>query len=209
MALKCWRLPPMDDLRQQWPEPGCWPAGFLKTMVCWGCSVSRAQKTWLWSLLFKVFHLQGCNYAHGHARGRKWVLMRGQWYQYNTTEFLHFFVISYQIRNLKQLTGININIKYIVEINIVEINLFPNDCISIVTVLCCLQVHLQSFVPTFQNNRWCVIYSLSLLNWWQILEAFDFTQTILCFALTLKNLRHVIFSCSVIKSNIFSLFYIT
>ena len=46
-----------EDLRQQWPEPGCWPAVFVKTMVCWGCSVSRAQKTWLWSLLFKVFHL--------------------------------------------------------------------------------------------------------------------------------------------------------
>ena len=44
-----------EDLRQQWPEPGCWPAAFVKTMVCWGCSVSRAQKTWLWSLLFKVF----------------------------------------------------------------------------------------------------------------------------------------------------------
>ena len=42
------------DLRQQWPEPGCWPAVFVKTMVCWGCSLSRAQKTWL-SLLFKVF----------------------------------------------------------------------------------------------------------------------------------------------------------
>ena len=26
-----------EDLRQQWPEPGCWPAVFVKTMVCWGC----------------------------------------------------------------------------------------------------------------------------------------------------------------------------
>ena len=42
----------MEDLRQLWPEPGCWPAVFVKAMVF---SVSRAQKTWLWSLLFKVF----------------------------------------------------------------------------------------------------------------------------------------------------------
>ena len=40
-----------EDLRQQWPEPGCWPAVFVKTMVCWGCPVLRVQKTWLWSLL--------------------------------------------------------------------------------------------------------------------------------------------------------------
>ena len=39
------------------PEPGCWPAVFVKTMVCWGCSFSWAQKTWLWSLLFKVFRI--------------------------------------------------------------------------------------------------------------------------------------------------------
>ena len=44
-----------EDLRQQWPEPGCWPVVFVKTMVFWGCSVSRAQKAWLWSLLFKIF----------------------------------------------------------------------------------------------------------------------------------------------------------
>ena len=31
------------------------PAAFVKTMVCWGCSVLLAQKTWLWSLFFKVF----------------------------------------------------------------------------------------------------------------------------------------------------------
>ena len=30
-------------------------------MVCWGCSVSRAQKTWSWSLLFKVFPPQVIN----------------------------------------------------------------------------------------------------------------------------------------------------
>ena len=54
-----------EDLRQQWPEPGCWPAVFVKTMVCWGCSVSRAQKTLLWSLLFKVFlvHREATSHA--------------------------------------------------------------------------------------------------------------------------------------------------
>ena len=26
-----------------------------RDQVCWGCSLSRAQKTWFWSLLFKVF----------------------------------------------------------------------------------------------------------------------------------------------------------
>ena len=44
-----------EDLKQQWPEPGCSPAVFVKIMVFWGCSVSWAQKTWLWSFLFKVY----------------------------------------------------------------------------------------------------------------------------------------------------------
>ena len=51
----CYLVKLMEDLREQWPEPGCWPALFVKTMVCRGCSVSRAQKTWLWSLLFMIF----------------------------------------------------------------------------------------------------------------------------------------------------------
>ena len=37
----------------QWPEPGCWPVVFVKTMVCCGCWFLQAQKNWFCSLLFK------------------------------------------------------------------------------------------------------------------------------------------------------------
>ena len=54
---------------------GRWPAVFVKTMVCWGCSLSRAQKTWLWSLLFEVFLLKlpikPCSVASPFPRGEK------------------------------------------------------------------------------------------------------------------------------------------
>ena len=42
-------------LNDKWPEPGCWPAVFLKTMVCCGCSVLQAQKNRFCLLLFKDF----------------------------------------------------------------------------------------------------------------------------------------------------------
>lgn len=40
------------DLKWQWPEQGCWPAVFVKTMVCCGHSFLQAQKTWFCSSLF-------------------------------------------------------------------------------------------------------------------------------------------------------------
>ena len=34
----------LEDLRQQWPEPGCWPAVFVKTMICWGAQSRGLRK---------------------------------------------------------------------------------------------------------------------------------------------------------------------
>ena len=49
-------------------------------MVCWGYSVSRAQKTWLWSLLFKVFPICDAKsrkdpWLSHHCRGSKLLLV--------------------------------------------------------------------------------------------------------------------------------------
>ena len=46
--------------RPKWPQPGWRPAVLVKTRVLVGCSVSRAHKTWFWSLLFNDFPLNLC-----------------------------------------------------------------------------------------------------------------------------------------------------
>ena len=59
MRLRVFLVPILASLVK--PRPYERPAVFVKTMVCWGGLVSRAQKTWLWSLLFKVFRLRKGN----------------------------------------------------------------------------------------------------------------------------------------------------
>ena len=55
-----WRRSRLDmrsgkTLRNNDPEPGCWPAVFVKTMVCCRCLFLQAQKNWFCPLLFKDF----------------------------------------------------------------------------------------------------------------------------------------------------------
>ena len=60
-AKKSWKVLDNNDLNQVWLT-----SGFVKTRVCWGCSVSQAHKAWSRPFLFKVFQKSFWSYRWRH-----------------------------------------------------------------------------------------------------------------------------------------------